>query len=158
MTKLSRKNIDSSVFGHYVNNLWSAFTLMDTKEDIRLLFKDLFTHTEYKMLAKRLEIARRLLVSQGYQEISRELGVTSRTITVISNVLAVQGEGLRKACAKLAAIGKEIRSSKRTMALSPIKIAKSTVLGAALRAGAVAADRKIKNVLKHRSAKQELGM
>lgn len=158
MTKLSRKNIDSNVFGHYVNNLWSAFTLMDTKEDIRLLFKDLFTHTEYKMLTKRLEIARRLLVGQGYQEISRELGVTSRTITVISNVLAMQGEGLRKACDKLASVGKKIRSGRRTMALSPIKVVKSTVLGAALGAGVTAADRQLKKVLKHRSAKQELGM
>lgn len=101
MTKLSRKFIDPKYFGHYINNLWSAFTLMDSKEDIRILFKDLFTHTEYKMFAKRLEISRRLLAGQTYEEIKQALKVTSRTINNISNILSSAGVGLRKADKKL---------------------------------------------------------
>ena len=86
MIKVSRKYLDPKDFGHYVNNLWSAFTSMDTKEDVRLLFKDLFTHTEYKMFAKRLEIARRLIAGQTYEDITQALKVTSRTINAISNI------------------------------------------------------------------------
>lgn len=85
MTKLSRRPLPKE-FGDYVNNLWSAFTLLDSKADIRLLFKDLFTHTEYKMFAKRLEIARRLEGNQTYEQIKTELGVTSGTISNVNNI------------------------------------------------------------------------
>ncbi|MBI3952472.1 MAG: hypothetical protein HY336_00775 [Candidatus Doudnabacteria bacterium] len=106
MTKLSRLNLDPKDFGYYINNLWSVFTLIDKKEDIRLLFRDLFTHTEYKMFAKRLEIARRLLEGQTYEEISSDLKVTEHTIATVSNTLARDGKGLRVAHAKLQALGK----------------------------------------------------
>lgn len=101
MTKLSRKKIDPENLGLYINNLWSAFTLMDSKEDVRLLFKDLFTHTEYKMFAKRLEIARRLMSGEKYKDIENDLKVTPTTITRISNLLQDQGVGLKKAHEKL---------------------------------------------------------
>lgn len=48
MTKLSKKLVDPKEMGNYINNFWSALTLMDTKEDVKQLVKDLFTHTEYK--------------------------------------------------------------------------------------------------------------
>src|SRR6185369_1853668 len=101
MTKLSRKLLDPEKFGHYINNLWSAFTLMDTKEDIRLLFKDLFTHTEYKMFAKRLEIARRLLSQETYYDIQKAMNVTSHTVMRVNDRLSERGEGLRLAHKKL---------------------------------------------------------
>src|SRR3989344_809028 len=101
MTKLSRLHLDPQHFGHYVNNLWSAFTLMDSKEDVRLLFKDLFTHTEYKMFAKRLEIARRLISGQKYDEIKDALKVTAVTISHVNNILSERGEGYRIANNKL---------------------------------------------------------
>ena len=101
MTKLSRRPINPKDFGHYVNNLWSAFTLMDSKDQIRALFRDLFTHTEYKMFAKRLEVARRLLQGQTYDEISQSLKVTNHTIASINNILEREGTGLRIAHQKL---------------------------------------------------------
>ena len=113
MTKLSRRILDPKVFGHYVNNLWSAFTLMDSKEDIKLLFKDLFTHTEYKMFAKRLEIARRLFAKETYENIQKALNVTARTVTNINNILAEKGEGLRKAHEKLVSIEKDFLAMQR---------------------------------------------
>src|SRR5437870_5351177 len=104
MPKLSKRPIAPEKFGHYVNSLWSAFTLMDSKEDVRSLFRDLFTHTEYKMFAKRLEVARRLLHGDSYQTIEEELKVTAPTIAKINNTLAERGEGLRKAEKKLASL------------------------------------------------------
>lgn len=104
MIKLSRKQLKIRDFSFYINNLWSAFTLMDSKEEIRLLFRDLFTHTEYKMFAKRLEIARRLIARQSYEEIIKALNVTPNTITKISNILSESGEGLRIVDKKLNAL------------------------------------------------------
>lgn len=73
MTKLSKRLLDPKDLGLYINNLWSVFTLLDSKDQVRALFRDLFTHTEYKMFAKRLEIAKRLLEGQTYEEISQNL-------------------------------------------------------------------------------------
>ena len=69
---------------------------MDSKSDIRLLFKDLFTNTEYKMFAKRLEIARRLLNGELYKKIQDELKVTAGTINAVSRILQEKKEGVEK--------------------------------------------------------------
>ena len=161
MTKLSRKQIDPKQFGLYVNNLWSAFTLMDSKEDIRLLFKDLFTHTEYKMFAKRLEIARRLLQKQIYEDIQKALNVTPNTVTKVSNILAEKGEGLRKAHDKLAKLEEKYfqRQREKTKNLeNPFrrKTQRKTVLGELIKAGVKELDRTVSRNLKRRTAKKSL--
>ena len=153
--------MDPEKFGHYVNNLWSAFTLMDSKEDIRLLFKDLFTHTEYKMFAKRLEIARRLLEKNSYHDIQHSLNVTPNTITRISNVLIEKGEGLKKAHGKLNQLEEKYLSQQREMTKNlenpfRAKAKRVTLGGALLKAGAVALDKKIAKIVKHNSAKKTL--
>ncbi|MBI2607563.1 MAG: helix-turn-helix domain-containing protein [Candidatus Doudnabacteria bacterium] len=107
MTKLSKIPLDPKDFGLYVNNLWSVFTLLDSKEDIRFLFKDLFTHTENKMFTKRLEIARALLEGETYDQISERLKVTKHTIASVSNTLARDGNGFRVAHAKLLDLEKQ---------------------------------------------------
>jgi|SRR3989344_2259542 len=161
MTKLSRKYLNSDKLGQYVNNLWSGFTLMDTKEDIRLLFRDLFTHTEYKMLAKRLEIARRLLEGQRYDEIIKHLNVTERTIANISNILADKGDGFRKVYAKLQAIEKKQREKegRRIARLSQTfkpELPGSKVLPEVIIETVKLIDKKIGRHQKHKSAIKNL--
>ena len=62
--------------GNYIKFLVYV-NLMDTKEDVKQLVKDLFTHTEYKMLAKRLEIGRLLLAGSDYTTIEKSSGYSS---------------------------------------------------------------------------------
>lgn len=161
MTKLSKKPIDPQKFGHYVNNLWSVFTLMDSKEDIRLLFKDLFTHTEYKMFTKRLEIARRLLRGERYEDIQEDLKVTTHTITRINNVLNEKGDGLRKADAVLTDLEekylkrqKDITRNLENPFLASLR--RRTLGGALLKAGLNLADQAIIRRVRERSAKKKL--
>jgi uncharacterized protein YerC len=156
MTKLSRRALPKE-FGDYVNNLWSAFTLLDSKSDIRLLFKDLFTHTEYKMFAKRLEIARRLESGQTYEEIKTGLSVTSGTISTVSNTLMEQGDGFRKAHQKLteAEVRQEkARTEKTKNVMHPLrkKIKRRPVFGLVLKAGVQALDIELRKRSKARSA------
>lgn len=163
MTKLSKLGLDPKDFGLYVNNLWAAFTLMDTKDDIRLLFRDIFTHTEYKMFAKRLEIARRLLEGQKYEQISEDLHVTQGTIAQISNILAQRGNGYRKAHLKLADIEKDFQRqrSERQARLERKVRRKSpaeTFLADALLAGAGGVADLISKRIKKSSAKKELSL
>ncbi len=163
MTKISRKPMDPEKFGHYINNLWSAFTLMDSKEDIRLLFKDLFTHTEYKMFAKRLEIARLLMQGESYENIEKVLNVTSGTISRVSNILTEKGNGLRMAHEKLnlledkhLAKQREITKNLENPFRQKIIGGKKALLRGVLKAGASAFDKKISKTLKQRTAKKVL--
>lgn len=95
--------------GLYINNLWSVFTLIFSKEEIKALFKDLFTHTEYKMFAKRLEIAHRLLEGQTYEQIKNDLKVTEHTIRTVSNILERDGAGFRRAHQLLTGLEKDFK-------------------------------------------------
>ena len=161
MTKLSRKSIDTEKMGCYINNLWAAFTLMDCKEDIRLLFKDLFTHTEYKMLAKRLEIARRLLEKEPYLIIQEDLSVTANTVTRVNNILAEKGEGLRKVHTKLKRQEEKIQKRRKNYIRNLEnpqlrKLHRRTVLGAAIKMGALQADKAMSRKLKSSSAQKQL--
>ena len=149
--------------GHYINNLWAAFTLAGSKEDIRLLFKDLFTHTEYKMFAKRLEIARRLLKEERYQDIKESLNVTEHTIAKISNILEEKGYGFRNTHSELSkmeeAYLKKQRQIQKDLGNPFWKKAKSghrTLLGQAAKIGLKLIDAKIAKNIKRRSAVQKL--
>jgi uncharacterized protein YerC len=161
MTKLSKKRIDPEKFGHYVNNLWSAFTLMDTKADVRLLFRDLFTHTEYKMFAKRMEIGRRLLTGERYEDIQRDLNVTPNTINRVSNILIERGEGLRKAHEKLERIEEKVLDKQKEYKKNlenPFrkKLGRKSLLGQTLKVGIQALDKTISRKLKQRTAQKIL--
>lgn len=160
MTKLSKLGLDPKDFGLYVNNLWAAFTLMDTKDDIRLLFRDIFTHTEYKMFAKRLEIARRLLEGQKYELISDDLHVTQGTIAQVSNILAQRGEGYRNVHVKLTDLENKLEKKKsQYQALLERRVRRKTrgetFLPDALILGAELATDFISKKIKKSSAKKE---
>jgi uncharacterized protein YerC len=161
MTKISRKKLDPEIFGEYINNLWSAFTLMDSKDHIRLLFKDLLTHTEYKMFAKRLEVARRLIENQTYECIEKDLKVTPGTIAKINNILNNNGQGLIHAHHKLLYMEnkllKEQREHQKNLE-NPFrrKAQRHTVLGEGVKAGIRTLDKFVSKKLKERTAKRTL--
>lgn len=59
------------------------------------VFSDLLSEQELDMLAKRLAVARELLVGQSYQTISRKLKVGVNTISRINAWIRESGEGYR---------------------------------------------------------------
>lgn len=156
--KVSRKKLEPDIFTHYVNNLWAAFTLLDSKEEIRILFKDLFTRTEYKMLTKRLEIARRLLEGESYESIKDGLAVANNTVTRVSNILSEKGDGLRLAHKKLTLAEEKywVKQKQITKNIeNPFlkKAHKKTLLGKVIRVGLTQLDKKISKKIKHNTAK-----
>lgn len=161
LMKVSKKQQALPQFGLYVNNLWSALTLLDSKEEVRDLVRDLFTHTEYKMFAKRLEIARRLLAQQPYEEIIKELNVSGQSVATVSNVLALRGDGLRRAHERLFEM-EEKYSERRRQKLPSLKasfsklVARRSVLAPVLRVGLAAAHKKVSQKIKRVSARHVL--
>ncbi|MBI5530849.1 MAG: hypothetical protein HY918_05160 [Candidatus Doudnabacteria bacterium] len=134
---------------------------MDTKEDVRLLVKDLFTHTEYKMLSKRLEIGRLLLDGESYDKIKQALQVTATTISRISNMLSEKGEGVRKAHLKLNLIEEKRLARQKAYSdnlSNPFKLKshRKSIAGALIKSGIKIIDKKISRSIKTSSAKKSL--
>lgn len=93
MPKISRRPLDSEHLGGYINDLWSALTLLKNKDEVRGLLKDLLTRTETIMLAKRIQIAIMLIQGFPYDIIKNEVKVQNDTIAKISNILNTSEEG-----------------------------------------------------------------
>lgn len=117
MTKISRIKLDPRHLGFFLNNLWSLITLLENKDQVKSLLKDLLTHTEIKMFAKRIQIAKMLLEGYNYQIIRNYVKVTDSTIARISNILGTEGNGLKVAISYLQKIESEI--DKERMSIAP---------------------------------------
>lgn len=85
----------------FLDDFWSAVALLESKKEAREFFFDLLTHTERKMLAKRLQITMMLLDGDDYRAIRDNLGVTDVTIAKVNNWLNTDAEGLRKIAKRL---------------------------------------------------------
>lgn len=160
MTKLSKRPLGPDKLNYFINNLWNAFTLMESKQEVRELIKDLFTHTEYKMIAKRLEIARRLIDGDNYDDIKTAVKVTEKPIANMSNTLANNGTGLKNAYRKLKNLEQKYQQ-KRSMHQDYIerrvrpKIGR-TILGDMIKFGAVETKKAIYRGIKKSSTKNQL--
>lgn len=112
MTKLSRALLEGKYIDKFLNNFWSLITLLENKDQAASFLKDLLTHTEMKMFAKRVQIAKMLLEGYSYNEIRNVVKVTDPTISKMSNLLAVGGEGIRNAIANLQKIEEDIEEER----------------------------------------------
>jgi TrpR-related protein YerC/YecD len=87
MVKVSRVSINKQRLAQFYDDFWSAIALLETKQEARGFFFDLLTHTERKMLAKRLQVAIMLIEGYDYQKIKSYVRVTDQTIARINNWL-----------------------------------------------------------------------
>lgn len=117
MTKVSRLRVDPKHLGFFLNNFWSLITLLEDKEHVKNFLKDLLTHTEMKMLAKRIQVAKMLLEGYDYRAIRNYVKVTDVTIAKISNVLEIGSNGLKLAISHLQKI--EVEIDKERMRATP---------------------------------------
>lgn len=116
MTKISKIRLDSKKLGFFINNFWNLVTLLEDKDQVASFLKDLLTHTEMKMLAKRIQIAKMLLEGHAYQTIRGYIRVTDPTISKISNKLETGGQGLKTAISYLQKIEEKIDKEKMRIA------------------------------------------
>lgn len=105
MTKVSRILIDPKRISFFINSLWNALALLEDRKEARAFFKDVFTRTEILMFAKRIQIAKMLLLGYDYQTISSFVRVGNTTISKVSDWLN-QSEGAKKVIQRLLEIEK----------------------------------------------------
>jgi TrpR-related protein YerC/YecD len=120
MPKVSKIKVDAANLNFFLNNFWSVVTLLEDKEQVKDFLKSLLTHTEMKMLAKRIQIAKMLLEEYKYKDIRGYVRVTDPTISRISNILENNGKGLKIAIKYLQKIETEA-DQKRMNISSSIK-------------------------------------
>lgn len=101
MTKLSRKPLSPEALEAIEKQFWDVVARLKSPKEASLFFYDLLTHTERKMLSKRLQIAKMLLEKESYGSIGKSLHVTDVTISKINNWLNTFGEGYRLAVERI---------------------------------------------------------
>lgn len=97
MTKVSVRKLHPIKAQEIEKEFWEIVADLKTSREAELFFRDLLTHTERKMMVKRLRIAKMLTTHAKYREISEEVKVTPNTIAKINNWLDTFGDGYRLA-------------------------------------------------------------
>ncbi len=76
--------------------LMEAMLQLTSTEDAYRFFEDVCTIAELKSMAQRIEVARLLRQGVTYQEIARETGASSATISRVNRALLYGADGYRR--------------------------------------------------------------
>lgn len=97
MTKVDPRSVDSDSKMKYLDLLWTSIAQLESREEVKIFFKDLLSESESLMLARRIEIAKRLMDGQSYETIAQELKVGMDTINRVQRWLISGSGGYEKA-------------------------------------------------------------
>ena len=73
-----------------------AILHLTSQEDAYRFFEDICTIAEMKSMAQRIEVARLLRAGVTYQEIAKETGASSATISRVNRALLYGADGYRR--------------------------------------------------------------
>ena len=76
--------------------LVEAVLKLQSSEDAYRFFEDVCTIAEMKSMAQRIEVARMLRSGVTYQEIAKETGASSATISRVNHALLYGADGYRR--------------------------------------------------------------
>ena len=82
--------------------LMKAVLQLQSEEDAYRFFEDICTIAEVKSMAQRIEVARLLRQGVTYQEIARETGASSATISRVNRSYLYGAGGYKKALEAIA--------------------------------------------------------
>lgn len=98
--KNSRKN-------ETIDALFDAILSLETREECYQFFEDLCTVKEISDMAQRLEAAKLLLNGRTYDQIVREVEISTATISRINRCIQYGTGGYREVIGKVSAPGKK---------------------------------------------------
>ena len=78
-----------------VEKLFDAILSLENKEECYAFFEDLLTVKEMQDLAQRMEVAMLLDKGMNYQQISKDVGVSTATISRVNKCLSYGSGGYR---------------------------------------------------------------
>lgn len=109
MAKVKQKNLTKRQFIETLDTLYTAAGSLKGRDAMKRFLRDLLTPSERIMLGRRILIARRLLAGAEYEDISKELGASARTIWKVGRWLSDQMPGYEEA---LKGMERELRKRK----------------------------------------------
>jgi len=83
-----------------IGNFFGLISNLKTKQEIIDLFVGLLTPSESLMLARRLQVAKKILDGKGFEEIRKEVGVGFETIAKVERWLYKRDEAYKKVLSK----------------------------------------------------------
>jgi TrpR-related protein YerC/YecD len=92
-----------------IDRLMKAIALTDTPEECRALFEDLCTIKEIQNMAMRLDTAIMISKGENYQEISKQVGASTATISRVSRSYYYGSDGYKKTIERLNALEKNAK-------------------------------------------------
>lgn len=96
MSRVNPRELDSNSKMKYLDLLWTSVAQLKTREEVKHFFKDLLSESEAVMLARRIEIAKRLIGGESYEKISIDLKVGMDTISRVQQWLTSGFGGYEK--------------------------------------------------------------
>ena len=84
-----------------VNQLFAAILSLQNQDECYEFFEDICTINELLSLAQRFDVGVRLLKKQTYQEIARNTGASTATISRVNRLLGDANNGIEMASARL---------------------------------------------------------
>lgn len=94
---------ESKLHGEEMDFLFDAVLSLSSREDCYRFFEDICTVSEQKALAQRIKVAQMLDDNATYQEISKETGASTATISRVNRCLAYGSGGYRLVLDRLGA-------------------------------------------------------
>ena len=94
-------NLKNNLDTFEVDQLFEAILSLENKEECRRFFKDICTVNELLTFAQRFDVGIRLLQGSTYQEVSRETGASTATISRVRRLLNDDEDGLEMAASRL---------------------------------------------------------
>ena len=84
-----------------LDNLFEAVLALDTVEECYAFFDDLCTVNELKSISQRYHVANLLLQNKVYNEIVKETGASTATISRVNRSLSFGSDGYKTVLKKL---------------------------------------------------------
>lgn len=84
-----------------IEKLFEAVLLLETKEECIKFFEDVCTIKELQDMSQRLDVALQLKKGKSYQEISKNTGASTTTISRVNRCLVYGNGGYREILDKL---------------------------------------------------------
>ncbi len=84
-----------------LNNLFEAVLALDTQEECYAFFEDLCTVPELKAISQRYQVANLLLQNKVYNDIVKETGASTATISRVNRSLSFGSDGYKTVLKKL---------------------------------------------------------
>ena len=83
-----------------MNELFRSILTLETLDECRNFFEDICTVKELQDLSQRLQVAQKLNDGKNYQEISKETGASTATISRVNRCLTYGNGGYKKVLEK----------------------------------------------------------